>query len=214
MTLPNFLIIGAQKCGTTSLHNILAKHPEAYMSKKKEINYFIKDTEFNKGLEYYSSYFINRKKTIAVGESSPGYICYPGTHHRIYDSLGKIKIVIILRDPIKRAFSQYWDERRELTEYLSEHKIVEKHLGAQYIPGTRGYFSRGVYYYEVKKYMDLFKKQNVHVIILEELIRNQKEELQKLYLFLGLNPEMGYQRLPEASNPSFIYNNLFYMFFF
>lgn len=214
MTLPNFLIIGAQKCGTTSLHDILSKHPETNMSVKKEINFFIKDKKYNKGLGYYSKYFKNNKNAIAIGEASPGYICHPDVHKRIYESLGIIKIVIILRDPIKRAFSQYWDERRELTEHLSEEEIVEKHLENVYNPYRRGYFSRGVYINDVIKYVDLFGKKNVHVIILEELIKNQKENLQDLYMFLGINKHQGFQTLPKPSNSAVIYKNRLYMFFF
>lgn len=214
MILPNFLIVGAQKCGTTSLHDILKQHPQANMSDKKEINFFIKDNKYIKGLDYYSTYFKGKNNAIAIGESSPGYICHPEVHNRIHETLGKIKIVIILRDPIKRAFSQYWDERRELTEHLSEEEIVERYLDSYYNPQRRGYFSRGVYYKDVKKYVNLFGKKNIHIIILENLIENQEQGLQNLYNFLGIDIHDGLQKLPKPSNPAIIYKNPLYMFFF
>lgn len=215
MILPNFLIVGAQKCGTTSLHDILSKHPETGMSNTKEINYFTFDNKYSKGLSYYSSYFNNiDSKKIAIGEASPGYICTPGVPERIHQDLGKIKIVIILRDPVRRAFSQYWDNRRHLNEHLTEKQIVSTYLDTEYTPERRGYFSRGVYAHQVEKYFNLFGRNHVQVIILEQLIKNQNELLQKLYSFLGLNIFKGLQELPTPSNSSYVWNNLVYKFFF
>ena len=76
MTLPNFLIVGAQKCGTTSLHDILSEHPQANMSNLKEINFFYSEDKYAKGLEHYKSYFkkLDSKHRV-TGESSSGYIC-------------------------------------------------------------------------------------------------------------------------------------------
>ncbi len=216
MNLPNFLIIGAQKSGTTSLHDILDAHPQALMSKPKEVNFFTFDYKLNKGLEYYSTFFQNNEisNPIAIGESSPGYICYPDIHEKIYQHLGNIKIVMILRNPIKRAFSQYWDNRRQLKEECNEEEIIEKYLEADYQPGRKGYFSRGVYYNDVKKYIDLFGRENVHIIIFEKLLKHQKDELLRLYSFLGLDIDKGLQELPKASNSSSIFNNRFYCYFF
>lgn len=212
---PNFLIIGAQKCGTTSLHDILSEHPEAGMSRIKEINFFNSNEKYQKGLANYSNYFKDvPQNKIVVGESSPGYICSKEAPQRIKDSLGMVKIVIILRDPIKRAYSQYWDNRRSLNEYYSERQIIEMFLETEYNPGRRGYFSRGVYHQYLNRYFNLFGRDNVHVMILEELIMNQTAELRKLYAFLGLNTSLGLQVLPKASNSSMVYKNRLYSFFF
>jgi len=214
LPLPNFLIVGAQKCGTTSLHDILTEHPEAGMSDVKEINFFTFEKKFKKGLDYYSTFFRGiDENAIAIGESSPGYICTPRVAERIHKKLGKIKIVIILRDPIKRAFSQYWDNRRHLNEYMTEVEIVSNYLEANYKPGRRGYFSRGVYAHQVEKYFKLFGKENVHVMILEELIKSQNKTLQELYSFLGLNIQKGLQKLPPPSNSSQVWTNSLYNFF-
>ena len=212
MILPNFLIVGAQKSGTTSLHDILKAHPQTNMSETKEINFFTNNEKLKKGLNYYSTFFKQDHKSIATGESSPGYICYPNVHKLIHQYLGEIKIVIILRDPIKRALSQYWDNRRHLTEVMSESQIIDNYLETEYSPNRRGYFSRGVYYNDVKKYIDLFGANNVHVLIFEDLIKNQKLELHRLYDFLGLDTDKGYQKLPKPSNTSLIWNNPLYKY--
>lgn len=211
MILPNFLIVGAQKCGTTSMHEILAAHPETNMSRVKEINYFTNSTKHERGLTYYSSYFANIESK-ATGESSPGYICFPGVPDMIKNELGQIKIIILLRDPIKRAFSQYWDNRRHLKEWQTEKEIIDKYLEPEYSPGRKGYFSRGVYAPQVEKYIALFGRENVKVVVLEELLKNQKSFLQGIYTFLGLNKDLGHQYLPEPSNVSMIWNNPFYRF--
>lgn len=144
MTLPNFLIVGAQKSGTTSLHDILSQHPEAYLSSVKEINPFTNPVKYSRGVRYYSNFFKGSTSTqVLVGESSPGYMCNPSGPDRIKKDLGEIKIVMILRDPIKRAFSQYWDNRRHLSETMDEYQIVNGFLTDDYVPGSRGYFSRG-----------------------------------------------------------------------
>lgn len=214
MTLPNFLIVGAQKCGTTSLHDILDKHPQTSMSSIKEVNYFVSKKKYQKGLDHYSMFFDGHSEAVAIGESSPGYICYPGVHERIKENLGVVKIVIILRDPIKRAFSQYWDNRRHLSETLTETEIISRFLESEYVPGRRGYFSRGVYYTDVKKYINTFGEENVHVVILENLVKEQTMELQKLYSFLNLDPSKGAQDLPVASNSSVVWENFMYNYFF
>ena len=136
-----------------------------------------------------------------------------GVHKLIHQDIGNIKIVIILRDPIKRAFSQYWDNRRQLKETMSESEIIDNYLEEVYSPKSRGYFSRGVYYSDVKKYVELFGKKNVHIIIFENLIKNQTTELQQLYNFLGIDKDKGFQKLPKPSNSAMVWKNPFYTYF-
>jgi hypothetical protein len=215
VVLPNFLIVGAQKAGTTSLHDILSQHPQAYMSEVKEINYFTNEQKYKKGLVYYSSFFKKiLPQHIVVGESSPGYMCYPQVAERIRKELGDIKIVMILRDPIRRAFSQYWDNRRHLSETFTEYEIVSNFLEIDYQPGRRGYFSRGVYIRYIEKFQEFFSKENVHILLLEELVMDQSRELRRLYNFLGIDETMGLQTLPPPSNSSNVWLNPFYSFFF
>ena len=83
--LPNFLIIGAQKAGTTTLHNALSQHPEVYMPKIKELNFYINEQLFNKGIGSYKAMF-NPTNEIAIGEASPGYMCHPLVPKRIFET--------------------------------------------------------------------------------------------------------------------------------
>ena len=214
MILPDFLIVGAQKAGTTTLYDVLNKHPEVNMSLIKEINFFTSNRKRLKGLDYYSSFFKTpNKKQKITGEASPGYMNYDGIPEMIKDNLGSIKIVMMLRDPIKRAFSQYWDNRRHLSESLCESEIIEKYLTDKYSPNSKGYFSRGVYIKYIKEYLKYFKKENIHIIILEELIHEPETKLKELYDFLGISTSKETLKISKASNSSIIWNNKLYLYF-
>lgn len=212
--LPDFLIVGAQKSGTTTLYDILNNHPEVNMSKTKEINFFTSEKKFSKGLSYYSTFFdksIGNQKI--MGEATPGYMNYYGVAEKIYDSLGDIKIIMILRDPIKRAYSQYWDNRRHLKENMSENKIVSKYLSSTYNSSSRGYFSRGVYIKYIEDYLRFFSRENIHIIIFENFIKNPRDVILELYDFLGIDNSQPLLNLKEPSNSSIIWENPIYMFF-
>lgn len=211
MALPNFLIVGAQKCGTTTLYDVLKEHPEVNMSTMKEINFFTFEKKYGKGISYYSTFFEKKStKQKVSGEASPGYMNYPGIAKRIYDDLGPIKIVMVLRDPIKRAYSQYWDNRRHLSEYLSEEGIIDRYLTSEYNNNSKGYFSRGVYIKYIEEYLQYFDRRNLHVMLFEDLIQNPKPELKKLYTFLGIDTSEKYLELSKASNTSMVWNNFIY----
>ena len=214
MTLPNFLIVGAQKSGTTTLYDILDIHPEVNMSKIKEINFFVSDIKYEKGLNFYSSFFKEPKTEHKItGESSPGYMNNLQIPEKIYNDIGEVKIVMILRDPVKRAYSQFWDNRRHLKETLSESEIINRYLTDKYNSKSRGYFSRGVYIKYIEEYLKYFKRSDIHIMIFEELIDNPKKELKKLYNFLGIDDSDKLLYLSKYSNSSMIWNNKFYKFF-
>lgn len=115
-TLPEFIIIGAQKAGTTSLYNYLIEHPSIFPAFKKEVLYF--DVNYRKGIHWYKSFFpttifkflISKysNRRFITGEASPYYILYPHAAKRIHSTLPKVKIIILLRNPINRSFSQYF----------------------------------------------------------------------------------------------------------
>ena len=212
--LPNFLIVGAQKSGTTTLYDILNNHPEVNMSKIKEVNYFTSEKKMSKGLKFYSSFFYKKKATQKItGEASPGYMNNLYIPKLIKNQLGDVKIIMILRNPVKRAYSQYWDNRRHLSESLTESEIIGRYLTDEYSSKSKGYFSRGVYIKYVEEYLKYFKRDNLHIIIFEELLDNQKKELKKLYNFLKIDDSDQFLNLYISSNSSMIWNNNFYKFF-
>ena len=123
--LPNLVIIGGMKCGTTSLHYYLSQHPEIYMSRDKELDFFIEEKNWHKGIEWYESQFNVQAKVI--GETSPNYTCrhcFPGVPKRMNELLPDAKLIYLVRHPIKRIVAHYLHnyseglESRDLEETL------------------------------------------------------------------------------------------------
>jgi len=197
MNLPNLLIVGAAKSGTTSLHNYLKQHPEIFMSNHKEphflINKEIGENRIPKGvkkLNEYSSLFDGSDTFKYRGESSAMYLQFPNIAIKnIKKYLEKdIKIIIMLRNPIDRAFSGYQHVKRfnvdeELT-FAQALDVCEDRYFKQtsLTPATR-YIHIGMYYDFVKKFMHSFSGQ-VHVIIYDDFITDTQNELSKVFSFL------------------------------
>lgn len=197
------------------LHNTLKKHQQVFMSDDKEINFFTNDSYYKQGLAEYSKHFSpSGEKHLAIGESTPGYICYPNVAQRIYNDLGKIKIIMLFRDPIRRSLSQYWDNRRHFGERLSFNEATEEYLYQTYIPGQKGYFSRGKYDKYLIEYIQLFGSENIYVSVLERFLSNPLKELNKIAGFLGVNQFPLTFELSEKNNSAVIYENPLYRYFF
>ena len=210
--LPNFLVIGSQKSGTTTLHSTLSKHSDVFMPGKKELNYFLESSEYSKGVRYYEGFFQKASQQIAIGEASPGYICHPDAPERIYECLPSVKLILIVRNPIERAYSQYWDNRRHLTEWLSFEESIEHWLKREYNPGERGYFSRGLYIIYINRYLKLFPRENMLILQLDELKQEPIQFFHKCCIFLGIDPN-GIPKHLESSNKSYIWKNPIYKHF-
>ena len=197
MNLPNLLIVGAAKSGTTSLHNYLKQHPEIFMSNHKEphflINKEIGENRIPKGvkkLNEYISLFDGSDTFKYRGESSAMYLQFPNiVIKNIKKYLEKdLKIIIMLRNPIDRAFSGYQHVKRfnvdeELT-FAQALDVCEDRYFKQtsLTPATR-YIHIGMYYDFVKKFMHSFSGQ-VHVIIYDDFITDTQYELSKVFSFL------------------------------
>jgi len=202
MNLPNLLIVGAAKSGTTSLHNYLKQHPEIFMSNHKEphflINKEIGENRIPKGvkkLNEYSSLFDGSDTFKYRGESSAMYLQFPNIAIKnIKKYLEKdLKIIIMLRNPIDRAFSGYQHVKRfnvdeELT-FKQALEVCEDRYFKQtsLTPATR-YIHIGMYYDFVKKFMHSFSDQ-IHVIIYDDFITDTQNELSKVFSFLKVKKD-------------------------
>ena len=208
--LPNFLIIGSQKAGTTSLYRILKQHPQIFMADKKEINFFFKDEEHARGPEAYAKHFADSATQLACGEASPGYICHPDTPARIHALLPDIKLILTVRDPIKRAISQYWDNRRHLNESHTFAEAIDNYLSDEYHPDEIGYFSRGAYMRYIRKYLEYFPRENLLILPFEEMIAEPETFYKRIFTFLGVDVAFLSEDFDEAFNPTEIWKNPFY----
>ena len=199
MTLPNLLIVGAAKSGTTSLHNYLNQHPDVFMSKHKEPHFLINNEIGSKripnginNLQEYSNLFLDGASHKYRGESSAMYLQFPEiTLKNIDRYLDKdVKIVIMLRNPIERAFSGYQhvkrfniDENLDFLEALE--KCEERYFKNNNITPASRYIHIGMYYNFVRKFKLKFN-DNVYVILYSDFINNTHKELSKLFCFLDI----------------------------
>jgi hypothetical protein len=152
MTLPTFLGIGVQRAGTTWLHTLLASHPDVYMpTRRKEIRFFEK--YYERGLDWYSTFFPPPEKAhryLAIGEISTQYYDCEGCAERIYSALPNIRLVIMLRHPVNRAYSQYGfvvqrgNYRGSFREFLAERpSSMDKGFYSRYLKEYLRFFGRG-----------------------------------------------------------------------
>ncbi len=199
MALPNLLIVGAAKSGTTSLHNYLNQHPDIFMCSPKEphflINKEIGEQRIPKGvnnLEEYEFLFKGMDDKKYRGESSVMYLLFPeisikNIKKEISDD---VKIIIMLRNPVERAYSGYQHVKRyNVMEDLSFEEALEKsedrYQNTNNMTPASRYLELGMYYNQVKKYSEEFK--DVHIIIYDDYKSNFNIEINKVFCFLGLN---------------------------
>lgn len=215
MRKPNFLIIGAQKAGTTTLHAMLDLHPQVFMSPKKEINYFFREDYYKKGEVYYQSFFQNcPENALMVGEASPGYCVSRSALQRIAQFDPGMRLIFILREPIARGVSQYWHNRRKLSETLTFEEVIAQHLVEDYGSSSRGYFSRGVYYKQIDQILEYFPKQQVLILLFEEMHLDPRSFYAKVCDFLGIDflEELFGKELKK--NNAIYYDNPIFKYFF
>ena len=189
--LPTFLILGAQKCGTTSLHALLSQHHEICMSEPKETHFF--NIHFEKGLEYYGETFFNRwEGQRVVGEASPPYLFLPNIPQRIAAAFPGIKMVVILRDPVKRAFSHWWMNTTFGLESLSFKDAIRHSLQlssedmAKARMCERFYLQVGYYAEQLKRYLEFFPREQFHIIFSDDLTHDTEATLKGIYSFIGV----------------------------
>ena len=196
--LPNFLIVGAPKAGTTSLCHYLSKHPSVFISSPKEINYFSRDEIIAQNLYYkdfkainlnqYKKLFKKAKDRIAVGEGSVSYLFYPETPQKIKKIIPNVKIIILLRDPINRGFSHFlMDLRLGLVNNTFEEIIKNNNNTDLYY---QQYIELGLYYQQVKRYIDNFGKDRVKIYLQDDMRDNMKDVLKDLFTFLEIDNSM------------------------
>lgn len=179
--LPNLIIVGAMKCGTTSLHYYLNLHPQISMSEVKELNFFVQERNWHKGIKWYESNFTN--KTKICGEPSPNYTNYPffrGVPKRMYSIVPEAKLIYIVRDPIERIISHY------IHNYINalENKTIIEALTRL---DDNPYVCRSKYYMQLEQYLNYFPKSSILIITLEDLYSHRQQTLQRVFRFLEID---------------------------
>jgi hypothetical protein len=206
VTLPNFLIIGAAKSGTTALYHYLKQHPQVYMSPQKETNFFAFEgrkvrfcgpgdektsDSIVTTLDSYKEQFRSVSNELAVGEASPWYL-YSGetAANNIYRRIPDVKLIAVLRNPVDRAFSSYLHVIRHGRESLSfeESLLAEEERIAQGWEPIWHYQRVGFYAEQVKSFLDVFDREQTRFYLYNDFLKDPYGVLTEIYKFLGVDP--------------------------
>lgn len=197
-SLPDFIIVGEAKCGTTSLYNYLENNSKLNSPIKKEIHYF--DYKYTKGERWYKAHFpLNSNKKI-TGEATPYYFFQPNAISRIAKCLPGVKIILMVRNPIDRAISSFNNNKRAKLEPLSlfaeamerEERIKEKSIkdASKDIYHDHKYHlyqERGIYYKNYERLIEFFDKKDILVLEFNEFFQDLPEQYRNVLEFLNLD---------------------------
>ena len=191
----NFILAGAQKSGTTALHYFLSKHPDITMGDQQEIHFFDNDVMFVSGVDYEQlhKHYPPLGPSMIAGDCTPSYMYYEPVAERIWGYNPKIKFLIILRNPVDRAFAHWNMQRFKGREPLDFFDAVREEptriAGAPPAEARRfAYVDRGFYGRQLERLFKFFPRQQVKVVKFEEFRDRQRETLTSIFYFLGLKP--------------------------
>ncbi|MGB5898720.1 MAG: tetratricopeptide repeat protein [Geitlerinemataceae cyanobacterium] len=203
---PDFAIIGSMKCGTTSLYEYIAKHPDFLPCINKEIHFF--STKFWLGVDWYLAQFpsLPQGENFFTGEASTSYFDYPDVSKRINEFFPEMKIIILLRNPVHRAFSHYnhvkkqhpGKELRSFEEAIDEEiNAIEKsnfysslkleYLNKPYGYLEYGYVVRGLYLYFLKSWLSYFSREKIFIVKSEDFYQDPEKTTSEVLNFLGVS---------------------------
>lgn len=197
---PDFLIIGAQKSGTSALYELLSQHPQV-IQRPGEVHFF--DVHYHLGVDWYKTQFQGKGgRWRVVGDKSPYYLYHPLVPKRAHSLLPKAKLIVLLRNPIDRAYSQYWMNKRKNQENLSFLDAIKAekerlaHIEDQIIATgitepfsshrLHSYLSRGLYLEQLKRWLAYYPFEQIKISFYEDFRENPKTILNDVLSFLRL----------------------------
>ncbi len=211
MRLPDFLILGGMRCGSTTLANILNTQSSIFIPESKELHFFDQRSPTIKSLNDYAEQFSAATDIQLVAEATPDYFSTPGCMQWIHSTMSTAKLIVILRDPIQRAWSHYrfsvatmreiepFDNALNLEPERLAHPIHEHDIYFSYLQRSR-------YIQHINHYLSKFAAEQLHVIFLEELNQNPEPVLKALFDFLQLDLQDGWQSAMRITNQASLVN--------
>jgi len=207
-SLPDFIIIGAVRCGTTSLYYDICEHSCVLPASYDEIGFF--DSNYELGINWYKSMFPTKNKMKKIksktgmcitGEDTPFYFWDKIAIKRIKKELPKVKLIVLLRNPIDRAYSNYQLGVRSGSESLSFEDSIKKEINIlekndeiendeiEKFLRPRSYFAKGLYHNQIKNWFNIFSKDQIIILSTENLAKNPHKTLEEIFTFLDLPNE-------------------------
>jgi hypothetical protein len=201
--LPSFLIIGAQRGGTTSLYDWLTQHPDIRPATRKEVHYF--DLKPEKSLDWYRTHFPTRAamswartttgRNVITGEASPYYLFHPAVPQRVRRALPNVKLIVLLRDPVKRAISHYYKQRRSGLEELPLQEAIAREperldperpeIGEKDAHQKKSYVARGRYVEQLQRWFAVFPREQFLVAKSEDVFAGPAAHFDQVAQFVG-----------------------------
>jgi Sulfotransferase domain len=188
--LPNLIVIGAQKCGTSVLHYYLSLHPEVSMSRPKELNFFIEERNWHRGLDWYKAHF-DAEATVR-GEASPNYTAFPqhqGVPERMASVVPDAKLIYMVRDPLERIAAHWvhnYAKRRE-----------KGTLAETLVHPNTSYVTRSKYAMQLEHFLAHYPKEQILVFQQSELRHKRMETLRQIFEFIGVDPDFNHPRFEQ-----------------
>lgn len=181
MYLPSFLIIGAAKSGTTTLFKYLSQHPQVYVPKNKEPNFFGRDENYAQGMEYYASMFAEARSHQVCGEASTDYAKwpkFPESASRIAQALPQVKLIYVMRNPIDRAYSYY--------VHVNRNQPIQESF-EDYICRTTEALDASYYMLQIQQYLQFFSKEFFLFLLMKDLVQQPDRTIKQVCQFIGVD---------------------------
>src|SRR5579862_659519 len=195
--LPNLIIIGGAKCGTTSLHHYLSLHPQVLMSHPKELNFFVEEDGWKRGLAWYDIKFPSGPEIIR-GEASPHYTRHPvyrGVAARMHSVIPEAKLIYILRDPMERLVSQIVDDFSSLSDsYRDLHSALLPFASSPFVTPS-------LQCLQLEKYLAHYPMSQILLITAEDLSRKRAETMVEVFRFLEVDDSFTSKDFSLVLNP-------------
>jgi Sulfotransferase domain len=188
--LPNLIVIGAQKCGTSGLHYYLSLHPEVSMSRPKELNFFIEERNWPRGVDWYRAHFDPAARV--RGEASPNYTAYPqhdGVPERMHSLVPDAKLIYLVRDPLERIAAHWvhnYAKRREKGD-----------LSTTLVHPNTSYVARSRYAMQLERFLTRYPKQQVLVFQQSDLRHDRAATLRRVFEFAGVDADFTHPRFEQ-----------------
>ncbi len=199
MTLPNFVIVGAMKAGTSSFALTLRHHPQIFLP-RKEVHFFDSGYWYSKGLDHYASYFAGANGALAIGEKTPTYSIGAEVPERMHKAIPNAKLIWVFREPVARAYSHYWFFVSKGKEPLSFKEALAREAAGETTDRTMHYRDRSAYAAQVERFLAYYPRENMLFLLFEDLVRDHHAVLKRTCEFLGVDPDFRFSDTLEKEN--------------
>ncbi len=191
----DFIGIGAAKSATTWLYECLKEHPEICLSKIKDVSFFSQKENYEQGIGWYESYFSHCRKNQVKGEFTTSYLNNVDASKLIKQTFPNVKIIACLRNPIEKSYSSFYHR-------LFDSKHCFKSFDEALREEPENFTRPGFYYQSLKRYFDIFDKENILILIYEDINKNPINFIKNIYQFLEVAPSFVSPKAKSKINPT------------